>query len=110
MSSAAQIEKKQNKFLGLIIKYPVLPTLIFFLVIILVFTFFSPINRSGQNVFLSPINLANIVESTATLSIGAFAMTLILLVGCIDLSAESIISLCGITIGICLEKAGMIFG
>jgi len=111
MSSTAQIDlnKKMNRITGLIIKYPVIATLIFFVVMLVVFTFLSPTNKSGYNIFLSPTNLVNIVEATAGFSIGAFAMTLVLLVGCIDLSAESIIALCVVIIGVCLETFHLSF-
>ena len=101
--------QKQNKILALIVKYPVLPTLVFFIVMLTVFTALSPYNKMGQNIFLSPTNLANIVEATAGFSIGAFAMTLVLLVGCIDLSAESIISVCAVVLGMGLETLHISF-
>jgi len=107
MGFTAQSDQKrnqsQNRFVGLIIKYPIIPTLIFFITMLIVFIVLSPVNRRGQNIFLSSTNLANITEATAGFSIGAFAMTLVLLVGCIDLSAETIISLCAVVLGICLE-------
>ena len=111
MSSAVQAGfiQKQNRIVALIIKYPIIPTLVFFVVMLIVFAVLSPINRVGQNIFLSPTNIANIVEATAALSIGAFAMTLILLVGCIDLSAESTIALCSVVLGMCLETLRVSF-
>ena len=111
MSSVAQINitSRQNKIVSLIIKYPIIPTLAFFVAIIIVFTAVSPVNRMGQNIFLSPTNLSNIVEATACFSIGAFAMTLVLLVGCIDLSTEAVIALCSVVLGICMEKFQMGF-
>jgi len=105
MSSTAQIDlaQRQNRILNFIIKYPVLPTLVFFGVIVIIFAILSPANKAGQIIFLSPTNLVNIVEATTAFSIGAFAMTLVLLVGCIDLSTESIIALCCVVIGMCLQ-------
>ena len=105
MDTAAQINlnQKQGKIVAIIIKYPIIPTLVFFVCMLIVFVILSPSNRMGQNIFLSPTNLSNIVEATAAFSIGAFAMTLVLLVGCIDLSAESIIALSSVVLGVCLE-------
>jgi len=68
-----------------------------------VFICLSPINKLGQNIFLSPQNLSNIAEATAAFSIGAFAMTLVLLVGCIDLSVESVISLSAVSLALYIE-------
>jgi ribose/xylose/arabinose/galactoside ABC-type transport system permease subunit len=108
MSTGVQIgfARKQNPVLALIVKYPILPTLAFFVLMTVIFIIISPVNRSGRNIFLSPQNLTSIIEATAGLSIGAFAMTLVLLVGCIDLSAEAIISLSAVVLGYCLTGKG----
>ena len=100
---------KQNPILKTVIKYPVLPTFAFFILMVIVFIVLSPANRSGQNIFLSPTNLTNIFEATAGISIGAFAVTLVLLVGCIDLSAGAIIALSSVTLALSLETGMGLF-
>ena len=109
MSGGAITESKQNIVLRTVIKYPVLPTFVFFVLMVTTFIILSPTNRAGQNIFLSPINLANIAEATAAFSIGAFAMTLVLLVGQLDLSTESVIALSAVTFGLAIER-GLGFG
>ena len=80
-------------------KYPQLATGGIFAVVVIVFSILSP-------VFLSSSNLANILESTAAISIAAFGMTLILLAGGIDLSVGAIVALIGVASAILLEDVG----
>lgn len=96
--------KKQNSIKEIIVKYPIIITLAFFIAMFIYFAVASPVNRDGISTFLSPINLINIAEATAGFSIGAFAMTLILLVGSIDLSTDSIISISCAVFGVCMVK------
>lgn len=103
-----ETRKEKNIITKTIIKYPILPTLACFIVMCIVFVILSPVNKNG-NIFLSPDNLYNIFESTAGFSIGAFAMTLVLLVGCIDLSCDAIIALCAIILGICITEFQLSF-
>ena len=104
-SNAPAVEMNQQSIiLRTVIKYPVLPTFVFFLLMMAVFIVLSPTTRDGTNIFLSPLNLSNIIEATATFSIGAFAMTLVLLVGQLDLSGESVIALSAVTFGLLLEQ------
>jgi ribose transport system permease protein len=105
----AVIETKQGSLIRLFVKYPILPTLIFFVVMCVVFVFLSPTNMQGQVIFLSQGNLYSIFEATAGFSIGAFAMTLVLLVGCLDISSESIIAMCAVILGIFIETFHMGF-
>ena len=100
---------KQGRLMSLIVRHPILPTLAFFIVMVVTFIIISPVSRRGEIIFLSPVNLANIFEATAGFSIGAFAMTLVLLVGCTDLSSESIIALTCVIFAVCLESFGMNF-
>jgi ribose transport system permease protein len=65
---------------------PQLATIVAFLLIGTVFATLSP-------VFLSIGNIANIANQTAVISVLAFAMTLVMLSGGIDLSVGSIVSL-----------------
>lgn len=100
--------KTGNIIMKTIAKYPVLPTLACFILMLIIFSVLSPHNKAGENIFLSPVNFANIVEATAAFSIGAFATVLVLLTGCIDLSIEPVIALSGIIYAICSSK-GMPF-
>ncbi len=111
MSSVpAEVTDRRSMVLRTIIKYPILPTFAFFIVMCVAFILLSPVSRNGGNIFLSPTNVANIFEATAAFSIGAFAMTLVLLVGCIDLSTESIIALCCVIFGMCFVWGDFGFG
>jgi ribose transport system permease protein len=104
------ITVEQTAAKRLIIKYPIIPTLVLFIVMFIIFIIVSPHNFQGDNIFLSAGNMWNIFESTAGYSIGAFAMTLILLVGCIDLSCEGVIALSAVVLGLCLETFHLSFG
>lgn len=109
-SVTSTIAPKRNRVLDLIVKYPILPTLVCFIFMVVLFIILSPRSRTGELIFLTPTNLVNIIEATAGFSIGAFAMTLVLLIGCTDLSTESIIALCCVTLGQCLGVFHLSFG
>ena len=94
--------KRRRPISDTIVKHPIIITLAFFVAMFIFFICVSPLNREGFNTFLSLTNLINIVEATAGFSIGAFAMTLVLLVGSIDLSAEAVISVCCAVFGTCM--------
>jgi ribose transport system permease protein len=49
--------------------------------------------RDGENLFLSPVNLANVVRSVSENGIMAIGMTLVILIGGIDLSVGAILAL-----------------
>lgn len=93
---------KKTSISKIIVKYPIIITLAFFIAMFIYFAVVSPTNRDGISIFLSPINLINIIEATAGFSIGAFAMTLVLLVGNIDLSTDAIISVSCAVFGTCM--------
>jgi ribose/xylose/arabinose/galactoside ABC-type transport system permease subunit len=107
--SETKANRKNIGFVDLIIKYPMIPSFVFFCILSIFFSFMSPTTRAGVNIFLSAPNLINILEATAGFSIGAFAMTLVLLVGCTDLSASGVISLCSVVFGLSLTKLGLPF-
>lgn len=50
--------------------------------------------RDGENLFLDPVNLANVVRSISENGIIAIGMTLVILVAGIDLSVGAILGLC----------------
>ncbi|MCL1854997.1 MAG: ABC transporter permease [Clostridia bacterium] len=49
--------------------------------------------RNGRNLFLSPVNIANVVRSVSENGIMAIGMTLVILIGGIDLSVGAILGL-----------------
>ena len=101
--------KRKISVVDLIIKYPMIPSFTFLCLLFLFFSVLSPTTRAGSNIFLSSDNLINILEATAGFSIGAFAMTLVLLVGCTDLSASGVISICTVVFGLSMTQLGLGF-
>ncbi len=88
-------------------KNPLLKTFAALAAIFVLFALFSPVNtKTGENVFLSYANIVNIFEATTAYSLGAFGMTLVLMVGCLDLSAGSNIAMCSAFLGIFLMDFG----
>ena len=62
--------------------------------LIAVFVLASVISvRNGQNLFLSPINLANVLRAISENGIIAIGMTLVILIGGIDLSVGAVLGL-----------------
>ena len=88
-----------KKVKNLLSKYPLLGSLMFLLASAAFFTLKSPTNRSGKNIFISWDNCVSILQSSAGISIGAFAMTLVLVSGGLDLSAGATIGLTGAVAG-----------
>ena len=68
-----------------------------FLVMVIVFSFFSP-------VFFTFDNFVNIANQTAIASVLAFGMTMVMLCGGIDLSVGALVSLCGVVCALLLAK------
>lgn len=77
-------------FRNLFVQFPQMATIIVFAVVFIIFSLLSP------GVFLSFKNLSNIMEQTAAISIAAFGMTVVLLVGGIDLSVGAVIAVVGV--------------
>ena len=69
-----------------------------FIVIVLIFSVLRP------EIFLSVENLTNIVKQTATTSVVAFGMTIVMLAGGIDLSVGSIIPMGGVVAALLLAQ------
>ena len=90
------IKNKSKTTVGeFIAKYPIIGTLGLLIVMSLFFIITSPPNRDGANLFISFRNIKSIFELSAGYSIGAFAMTMVLLSGGIDLSCGSVIAFSG---------------
>lgn len=75
--------------------------IVFLLAIVL-----SP-NRGGGNVFLRPDNLLNIVRATSEIGIIAIGMTLVILIGGIDLSVGAVLGLAATGTAILLTANGL---
>jgi ribose transport system permease protein len=102
-------EKPKIKFGDVVVKYPQIGTAGVLLIMFILFTIFSPINKAGENVFLSWRNMATVFELSAAFSIGAFAMTMVLLSGGIDLSCGATIALSGVIAGYFMTNLGFSF-
>ena len=74
-------------------KMPQLGALTILVVAVIFFGFLSPANSSGISAFLTLKNLGNLIEQTMAISMCAFGMTMVLLIGGIDLSVGSVIGL-----------------
>jgi ribose transport system permease protein len=75
------------------------------LIVFLLGVFFSP-TRRGVNLFIDPLNQANIVRDVAENGIIAVGMTLVILIGGIDLSVGSVIALVATTGAALLMRVG----
>jgi len=80
---------KPNSILKVFQRYPQLGTLIGLVVIVVFFSLSNPF-------FLTPANIFNLVNQTASIVIVAFGMTMILLTGNIDLSVGGVLALVGV--------------
>lgn len=69
-----------------------------FIAMVVVFSALRP------QVFLSVENMTNIVKQTATISVVAFGMTIVMLAGGIDLSVGSIVAMCGVVAALLLGQ------
>jgi ribose transport system permease protein len=101
--------KPKNSIGNIVVKYPQLGTIGVLLLMFIFYTIFSPINKAGENVFLSWRNIATVLELSAAFSIGAFAMTMVLLSGGIDLSCGATIALSGVVTGNFMTNLGFHF-
>src|SRR6476646_4846031 len=75
------------------------------LIVFLLGVLFSP-TRRGVNLFIDPLNQANIVRDVAENGIIAVGMTLVILIGGIDLSVGSVIALVATTGAALLMRVG----
>ncbi|MCC2667696.1 MAG: transporter permease [Armatimonadetes bacterium] len=66
----------------------------------------SPINRKGENIFLGPENLLNVLRFASENGIIAIGMTLVILTGGIDLSVGAVLALCAVAAATGLMKLG----
>ena len=102
------MEKSRKKvdFKKIIATYPQVATLMLFIVVVILFTVFSPVNKEGVSTFVTAKNIDSILQQTAIISITAFGMTLVLLINGIDLSVGGVIALIGVVSSHLLEYQG----
>ena len=74
--------------------------------ILLLSTLLSPI-RDGRNIFLDPNNLLNIVRFASENGIIAIGMTLVILIGGIDLSVGAVLALCAVGAASFMMRSGL---
>ncbi len=73
--------------------------------ILILATIFSPL-RDGRNIFLDPNNLLNIVRFASENGIIAIGMTLVILIGGIDLSVGAVLALCAVGAASFMMRSG----
>jgi ribose transport system permease protein len=76
------------------------------IVILILSTLVSPL-RDGRNIFLDPNNLLNIVRFASENGIIAIGMTLVILIGGIDLSVGAVMALCAVGAASFMMRAGL---
>ena len=74
--------------------------------IVVISALLSP-TRNGINVFLTPPNLLNIVRFASENGIIAVGMTLVILIGGIDLSVGAVLALCAVATSAFLMRMGL---
>ncbi len=74
--------------------------------ILVLSTLVSPV-RNGHNIFLDPNNLLNIVRFASENGIIAIGMTLVILIGGIDLSVGAVMALCAVGAASFMMRAGL---
>ena len=74
--------------------------------ILILSTLLSPV-RDGRNIFLDPNNLLNIVRFASENGIIAIGMTLVILIGGIDLSVGAVMALCAVGAASFMMRAGL---
>ena len=74
--------------------------------ILILSTLLSPV-RDGHNIFLDPNNLLNIVRFASENGIIAIGMTLVILIGGIDLSVGAVLALCAVAAASFMMRAGL---
>lgn len=97
MAQAGTVQPKyktegRNRFWSTVLRFQSYFGLI---AILILSTLVSPI-RDGRNIFLDPNNLLNIVRFASENGIIAIGMTLVILIGGIDLSVGAVMALCAV--------------
>ena len=76
------------------------------LLIFAVGALYSPVTSSGKNIFLSYGNLTDVLRQVSITGLVATGMTLVILVGGIDLSVGSVMAFSTVVCAMLLTKAG----
>ena len=66
----------------------------------------SPMTSKGHNIFLSPGNLSDVLRQVSITGLVAVGMTMVILIGGIDLSVGSILAFGSVTTALLLTEAG----
>jgi ribose transport system permease protein len=75
-----------------------------FILLCIVFTFITPW-RDGYPVFLTQVNIINVIRQVSIVGIMAVGMTFVIMIGQIDLGVGSLLAVCGMLAAV-LQKAG----
>jgi ribose transport system permease protein len=75
-----------------------------FVLLCIVFTFITPW-RDGYPVFLTQVNIINVIRQVSIVGIMAVGMTFVIMIGQIDLGVGSLLAVCGMLAAV-LQKAG----
>lgn len=78
--------------------------LLIFILLCIVFTFITPW-RDGYPVFLTQVNIINVIRQVSIVGIMAVGMTFVIMIGQIDLGVGSLLAVCGMLAAV-LQKAG----
>jgi ribose transport system permease protein len=78
--------------------------LIIFMLLCLVFSFITPW-RDGYPIFLTQVNIINVIRQVSIVGIMAVGMTFVIMIGQIDLGVGSLLAVCGMLAAV-LQKAG----
>jgi ribose transport system permease protein len=79
--------------------------LLIFILLCVVFTFITPW-RDGYPVFLTQVNIINVIRQVSIVGIMAVGMTFVIMIGQIDLGVGSLLAVCGMLAAV-LQKAGV---
>ena len=66
----------------------------------------SPVTSKGHNIFLSPGNLSDVLRQVSITGLVAVGMTMVILIGGIDLSVGSVLAFGSVTTALLLTEAG----
>jgi ribose transport system permease protein len=108
MAQAGTVQPKyktdvRNRFWSTVLRFQSYFGLI---AILILSTLVSPV-RDGRNIFLDPNNLLNIVRFASENGIIAIGMTLVILIGGIDLSVGAVMALCAVGAASFMMREGL---
>jgi ribose transport system permease protein len=104
-SSSAQVKAKSSgmtRFWNVVLRFQSY----FGLILILILASLVAPVRNGHNIFLDPNNLFNIVRFASENGIIAIGMTMVILIGGIDLSVGAVLALCAVAAASFMMRSG----